>query len=293
MIFGSLVTAMITPFKNDGSVDYTEAVKIANFLADNGTDTVLLSGTTGESPTLTHEEEGILFKEVKKGLGKKAKVMAGTGSNSTATAVEMTKKAEKLGVDGALIVVPYYNKPPQEGLYQHFKTVAEATSLPLMIYNIPGRTSRNMEPETVARIAGIKNYVAIKEASGDLKQMKKIREITPPEFLLYSGDDGLTYDLMEIGGVGVVSVAAHIVGKQIKAMINAFSSGDKAKAQKINTELADIFKVLFITTNPIPVKEAMNLLGFNCGQPRLPLVPLNADEKKQLVDVMRKHALIK
>jgi 4-hydroxy-tetrahydrodipicolinate synthase len=292
MLFGTILTAMITPFKENGTVDFDEAVKIANFLADNGTDTVLLAGTTGESPTLTHEEEYTLFKEVKKSLGKKAKVMAGTGSNCTVTAIEATKKAEKLGVDSALIVVPYYNKPPQEGLYQHFKAIAENTSLPLMIYNIPGRTSRNMEPETVARLAKIKNYVAIKEASGDLNQMKKIRELTPKELLLYSGDDGLTLDVLKLGGTGIVSVAAHIVGNQMKEMINAYNSGKTAEAEKINNDLADIFKVLFITTNPIPVKAAMNLLGFKCGKPRLPLVEASKDELQQLQTVMQKHKII-
>lgn len=292
MFFGTVITAMITPFKDNGAVDFDEAVKIANHLADHGTDTVLLSGTTGESPTLTHEEEYTLFKEVKKSLGKKAKVMAGTGSNCTVTAIEATKKAEKLGVDSALIVVPYYNKPPQEGLYQHFKAVAENTALPLMIYNIPGRTSRNMEPGTVARLAELKNYIAIKEASGDLNQMKKIRELTPKEFLLYSGDDGLTLDVLKMGGTGIVSVAAHIVGKQLKEMITAYNAGKVAEAEKINKELADIFKVLFITTNPIPVKAAMNLLGFKCGKPRLPLVELNKDELQQLTAVMQQHKLI-
>lgn len=292
MLFGTVLTAMITPFKENGKVDFDEAVKIANFLADNGTDTVLLAGTTGESPTLTHEEEYTLFKEVKKSLSKKAKVMAGTGSNCTVTAIEATKKAEKLGVDSALIVVPYYNKPPQEGLYQHFKNIAENTALPLMIYNIPGRTSRNMEPETVARLAQIKNYVAIKEASGDLAQMKKVRELTPKDFLLYSGDDGLTLDVLKLGGTGIVSVAAHIVGKQMKKLIDAFNSGKVAEAEKINNELSDIFKVLFITTNPIPVKAAMNLLGFKCGKPRLPLVELNKGELQQLQTVMQKHKII-
>ena len=195
-MFGPIVSAMLTPFTKDGAVDYAEAVRIANHLADTGSTGILISGTTGESPTLTHEEEQQLFVEIKRGLGKKVNVMAGTGSNCTQTAVEATQKAEKLGVDSALIVVPYYNKPTQEGLYQHFSAVAKATSLPLMIYNIPGRTSRNMEPETIARIVeNNKNYVAIKEASGDLNQMKTIREITPKSFALYSGDDGLTLDV--------------------------------------------------------------------------------------------------
>lgn len=292
-MFGSIVTAMLTPFTKDGAVDYAEAVRLANYLADNGTDTVLLSGTTGESPTLTHEEEEQLFVEVKRGLGQKAKVMAGTGSNCTATAIASTQKAEKLGVDSALIVVPYYNKPTQEGLFQHFKAVANATNLPLMIYNIPGRTSRNMEPDTVARLTQFKNYVAIKEASGDLEQMQKIRDLVPKEFLMYSGDDSLTLDAMKLGGVGVVSVAAHLVGPRMKEMINAFLAGDKVKAEAINKELEDIFKVIFITTNPAPIKAAMNMLGFSCGIPRLPLVELTTDEKAVLHAVLLKHKLVK
>ncbi len=291
MTFGKLITAMITPFTEDDQVNYAEAVKIANYLAETGSDTILLAGTTGESPTLTHEEELTLFKEVKNGLQGKAKVMAGTGSNCTRTAVEMTKKAEALGLDSCLIVVPYYNKPPQEALYQHFKVIAESTALPLMIYNIPGRTSRNMEPETVARLAEIKNYTAIKEAAGDLLQMKKIRELTNPEFKIYSGDDGLTYDTLKLGGSGVVSVASHLVGSKIKEMINIFPQ-DQQQAEKIHNELKELFEVLFITTNPIPVKEAMNMLGYQCGKPRLPLIPLNQKEKETLKEVLCKYQLL-
>jgi 4-hydroxy-tetrahydrodipicolinate synthase len=292
MIFGKLITAMVTPFNTKEAVDYAEAVQIANYLADHGSDAIFLSGSTGESPTLTHEEEMTLFKEVKKGLKGKAKLLAGSGSNSTATAVEMTKKAEKAGMDGAVIVVPYYNKPTQEGLYQHFKTVAEATALPLMIYNIPSRTSRNMEPETVARLAEIKNYTSIKEASGYLEQMKKIIQLTPEEFLLYSGDDSLTLDVLKIGGVGVVSVASHLVGPAIKRMILAFEEGKLDEAEQINQELAEFFKIIFITTNPAPIKAALNMAGFKCGVPRLPLVDLNDAEKAKLKTVLQKYKLI-
>jgi len=292
MIFGKVVTAMITPFNKDGTVNYTEAVKIANDLAANGSDTVLLAGTTGESPTLTNEEELILFKKVKEGLAGRAKVLAGTGSNSTATAIIMTQKAEEIGIDGALIVVPYYNKPSQEGLYQHFKAIAEATSLPLMIYNIPGRTSRNMEPETVIRLSALEGYTAIKEASGDIEQMKKIIEQKPADFLLYSGDDALTFEVLKIGGVGVVSVAAHLVGLKIREMIEIFPT-DQKKAEDINNELQELFKGLFITTNPAPVKEALNLVGYNCGIPRLPLVSLNSTEKEKLKTILKKYKLIK
>jgi 4-hydroxy-tetrahydrodipicolinate synthase len=292
-MFGSLLTAMITPFKKDGGVDFDEAVRIANYLADTGTDTVVLAGTTGESPTLTHEEERTLFSEVKKGLGKKAKVMAGTGSNSTATAIEATQRAEKLGIDASLLVVPYYNRPSQEGLYQHFKAIATSTSLPIMLYNIPGRTGRNMEVETTLRLTAFKNIMSMKEASGDLNQMKTLIDKAPRNFLVYSGDDGLTLDLLKLGGVGVVSVASHIAGKKIKEMIAAFTSGNVALAEKLNTELQPLFKVLFIAPNPVPVKEAMNMIGFHCGQPRLPLVPLTPQEREQVATVIEAYAPIK
>ncbi|GBR76323.1 4-hydroxy-tetrahydrodipicolinate synthase [Candidatus Termititenax persephonae] len=283
---------MVTPFKADGSVDYAEAVRLANHLADNGTDTVLLSGTTGESPTLTHEEEMILFREVKQGLGGKAKVMAGTGSNSTRTAVAMTKKAGELGLDGALLVVPYYNKPSQEGLYQHFKAVNDAADLPLVIYNIPGRTSRNMECETTLRLAELSNYVAVKEASGDLEQMKKIVAAAPRDFVLYSGDDNLTLDVLRLGGVGVVSVAAQLVGPQMKKMLDAYFAGDLETAEAMDKDLQDIFQVIFITTNPAPVKAALNMRGFHCGIPRLPLVDLTEDEREQVRQALIKHGLL-
>ena len=286
------MTAMVTPFKKDGAVDYAEAVRLANYLADNGSDAVVLAGSTGECPTLTNEEERTLFVEVKKSLGGKAKVIAGTGSNSTVTAVEYTRHAEKLGLDGAMLVVPYYNKPSQEGLYQHFKAVNDAVNLPLMIYNIPARTGRNMEAETTLRLAELPNYFSVKEASGDLEQMKKIIKSMPKDFILYSGDDNLTLDVLKIGGYGIVSVAAHLVGKEMKALVEAYFSGNLAQAEKLNAELDDIFRVIFITTNPAPVKAALNMLGFKCGVPRLPLVDLTEDERAQVKQVLQKHNLL-
>jgi len=283
---------MVTPFKQDGSVDYADAVRLANYLADNGSEAVVLAGSTGECPTLTNAEESTLFMEVKKGLGQKAKVIAGTGSNSTATAIEYTRKAEKLGVDGAMLVVPYYNKPSQEGLYQHFKAINDAVNLPLMIYNIPSRTGRNMEAETTLRLAELNNYFSVKEASGDLEQMKKIIKSMPKDFILYCGDDNLTLDVLKIGGYGVVSVASHLVGKEMQAMVKAYLAGDLAKAEKINAELDAIFQVIFITTNPAPIKAALNMQGFKCGVPRLPLVELTAKEKEKLKAVLLQHKLL-
>ncbi|MDR1113843.1 MAG: 4-hydroxy-tetrahydrodipicolinate synthase [Candidatus Margulisbacteria bacterium] len=292
MDFGRVITAMVTPFKADGSVDYAEAVRIANYLADNGSDSIVLAGSTGESPTLTNEEERALFTEVKKGLGQKTKVIAGAGSNSTATAVKYTQRAEALGVDGALLVVPYYNKPTQEGLYQHFKAINDAVNLPLMLYNIPARTGRNMEPETTLRLAELPNYFAVKEASGDLAQIKKIIAAAPEDFLLYAGDDNITLDTLKAGGYGVVSVAAHLVGQRMRKMVDAYLASDIKTAEEINAELQDIFQVIFITTNPAPVKAALNMLGFKCGAPRLPLVELTESEREQVKQVLVKHKLL-
>jgi len=278
--FGNVLTAMVTPLKKDLSVDYAMAEKLADHLVNNGSDGLVLHGTTGESPTLTHEEEYELYRVVKKAVGKKCKIVAGTGSNSTATTIKSTKEAEKIGVDGAMIVVPYYNKPPQEGLYQHFKAVADNTSLPLIIYNIPGRTSRNMETETVARLAEIKNYVAVKEASGNLDQVAAVRKATPKDFIIYSGDDNLTLPIMERGGIGIISVASHLVGKKIKEMVSLFLRGEKEGAKELNDKLMPLFEAIFVTTNPIPVKAGLAMIGFPVGGVRLPLVDATDQEKE-------------
>lgn len=297
--FGRVLTAMVTPFKKDMSVDYDMAAKLAIYLINNGSDGLVLHGTTGESPTLTHEEEYELYRVVVKavnglpaGRQGKAAVFGGTGSNSTATTIHSTKMAEKIGCDGAMIVVPYYNRPPQEGLYQHFKAVADETSLPLIIYNIPSRTGRNMEPETVARLAKIKNYVAIKEAAGDLSQVSKIREMTPKDFLIYSGDDNMTIPIMERGGYGIISVVSHVVGKMLKEMVEAFARGDKNKADEINKKLEPLYKAAFITTNPIMIKAALEMTGFKVGRPRLPLVEATAAEKEEMRIVLKELHLI-
>ncbi len=290
--FGSVITAMVTPFDKQGGVDYNEASQLARYLLENGTDTVLLAGTTGESPTLTHKEEYQLFKTIREALNGKARIMAGAGSNSTATAIQSTKEAEELGMDAVLQVVPYYNKPTQEGLYQHFKAVAEHTRLPVLLYNIPGRTSRNLEPETVARLAEIPNIIGIKEASGNLEQMEKIRGLTPSHFMIYSGDDAFTLPFIERGARGVVSVASQCAGKKIKEMITCFNKGQKERAYALNNELASLFKVLFITTNPIPVKAALNMMGFHVGIPRLPLLEATDEEKAQIQSVLEQCGII-
>ncbi|MCL2933050.1 MAG: 4-hydroxy-tetrahydrodipicolinate synthase [Trichodesmium sp. MAG_R03] len=291
--FGSVLTAMITPFNQDGSVNYEEAEKLSIWLTKNGTDSLVVCGTTGESPSLTWEEEYQLFQVVQKAVAGKAQVLAGTGSNSTSEAITATQKAALLGLDGSLQVVPYYNKPPQSGLYQHFKAIAEATpELPIMIYNIPGRTGKNLEPETVARLAEIPNIVAIKEASGNLDQASRIRQLTAPEFKIYSGDDSLTLPLMAIGGSGVVSVASHLVGKQLQEMMVAFETGKVQGATKIHLQLFNLFRALFATTNPIPIKAALNMLGWKVGTTRPPLCDPSIEIQEKLSAEMGKLDLL-
>jgi 4-hydroxy-tetrahydrodipicolinate synthase len=263
---------MITPFCEDGSVNFTVAEQLAAHLAEHGSDALIVCGTTGESPTLSWQEEYELFQVVKKAVAGKAKVIAGTGSNSTEEAITATRHAGKLGLDGTLQVVPYYNKPPQEGLYQHFRAIAEANpDLPMMLYNIPGRTGQNLLPETVARLTKIPSIVAIKEASGNLDQASQTRCLTPPSFAIYSGDDSLTLPLLAVGSSGVVSVASHLVGQHLQSMINAFVQGQVRTATQIHLQLLPLFKALFITANPIPVKLALNLQGWAVGATRPPL----------------------
>ncbi|AMW29751.1 4-hydroxy-tetrahydrodipicolinate synthase [Arthrospira platensis] len=291
--FGRVMTAMVTPFCEDGSINYPEAERLAAHLADNGSDTLVVCGTTGESPTLTWDEEHELFKVVQQAVAGKAKVIAGTGSNSTQEAIAATQKAAKLGVDGSLQVVPYYNKPPQEGLYQHFLAIASACAdLPIVLYNIPGRTGQNLQPETVARLASVPNIVAIKEASGSLDQASQIRQLTPKEFQIYSGDDSLTLPLLAVGGTGVVSVASHLVGKQIQDMIQMFEAGRVQEATEIHIKLFSLFKTLFITTNPIPIKAALKLLGWNVGLSRSPMCEPSPEVIEKVKGVLGELGLI-
>lgn len=270
--FGRVLTAMITPFDQNGEVDYTMAEKLAVHLVEQGTDALVICGTTGESPTLSWDEEYELFQVVQQAVRGRAKVIAGTGSNSTAEAIAATQKADKLQLDGSLQVVPYYNKPPQEGLYRHFRAIAESSpDLPMIIYNIPGRTGQNLAPETLVRLAEVPNVVAVKEASGNLDQVSQIRRATPPEFSIYSGDDSLTLPILAIGGRGVVSVASHLVGDRLQKMIQAFEQGQIQTATQIHLRLFPLFKALFLATNPIPVKAALRLQGWAVGSTRLPL----------------------
>jgi 4-hydroxy-tetrahydrodipicolinate synthase len=280
--FGRLLTAMVTPMTDQGAVDFQAAAALAEKLVATGSDGIVVSGTTGESPTLSTEEKEELFHVVVEAVGGKVSVVAGTGSYNTQASIQLTDIAQRAGVDGLLLVTPYYNKPPQEGLYQHFRAIAQSTSLPILLYNIPGRTNVNIELNTMVRLAEIENIVGVKEASGNLNQVAAIRSLCPSNFLIYSGDDSLTLPTMSLGGVGVISVAAHLVGRRLKEMIEAFAQGKVELAEEINSELMPLFKALFLTTNPIPVKAALNMVGQQVGGVRLPLVDATEDEKKQL-----------
>jgi 4-hydroxy-tetrahydrodipicolinate synthase len=275
--FGRLLTAMVTPFDEKGAVDYGQAKKLALALMDSGSDGLVVSGTTGESPTLGHDEKLRLFSEIKSVVGNRGVVIAGTGSNSTQQSLELTREAEKTGVDGCLLVVPYYNKPTQEGLYQHFKTIAAGTKLPCIVYNIPVRTVTNLNAETTVRLSQIDNIIGVKEGSANLGQISKIISEVNKDFLVWSGNDSDTFHIMAMGGYGIISVASHLVGKQIKNMIDLLVSGNAAEAGRIHNYLLPLVDSLFIVSNPIPVKFALNHLGFNVGGLRLPLTP--PDEK--------------
>jgi 4-hydroxy-tetrahydrodipicolinate synthase len=291
-IFGRVLTAMATPFDDDGAVDIEQAKRLAKRLVENGSDGIVVAGTTGESPTLSDEEKLRLFAAVKEAVGGRATVVAGTGTNDTRHSVHLTKHAEAAGADGILLVNPYYNRPSQDGLYAHFRTIAESTALPCMLYNIPGRTGVNAAPETIARLADVPNIVAVKEASGSLDQASEIRRRTSPDFLIYSGDDSLTLPILAVGGTGIVSVASHLAGRDISDMVRAYEHGDVGKALAIHLKLFPLFKVLFITTNPVPLKAALNLSGFTVGKPRLPLVEATAKEKEQISAVLKELALV-
>jgi 4-hydroxy-tetrahydrodipicolinate synthase len=293
--FGRVMTAMITPFTAEGHVDYATAEQLAVHLVQHGSDTLVVCGTTGESPTLTWDEEYELFRVIQDAVAGTAKIIAGTGSNSTREAIDATQKASRLGLDGTLQVVPYYNKPPQEGLYQHFRAIAEAVpDLPIVLYNIPGRTGQNLLPETIARLAMIEPIVAVKEASGSLDQVSQVRALTSPDFKIYSGDDGLTLPMLAVGASGVVSVASHLAGDAIQQMIRAFEAGDPQTALALHLQLLPLFKVLFITTNPIPVKAALALQGWSgsVGQTRHPLVDASPEVIQHIQAVLADLGLL-
>ncbi|WP_394232476.1 4-hydroxy-tetrahydrodipicolinate synthase [Niallia oryzisoli] len=284
--FGRVSTAMVTPFDSKGHIDFPKTTQLINYLIANGTESLVVSGTTGESPTLSKEEKLALFEHVVKVVDKRVSVIAGTGNYNTYESIELTKKAENIGVDGIMLVAPYYNKPNQEGLYQHFKAVAESTALPVLLYNIPGRSAINIEPETIIRLSKINNIVAVKEASGNLNNMTKIIANTSDDFQLFTGDDGVTLPVLAIGGNGVISVASHVIGNEMQEMISKFLQGDIKGAAKLHQQLLPIMEGLFKAPNPVPVKTALQLKGLDVGTVRLPLVPLNEKEREELSQLL-------
>lgn len=283
---GEVITAMITPFNKDLSIDYKALEKLVNHLIETGSDAILVAGTTGETPTLSHEEEVELFKFVKKVVNGRVKIIMGAGSNSTQTAVESSKRAKELGADAILTVVPYYNKPSQKGMYEHFSAIAKAVDLPIILYNIKGRTGVDMQPKTIAKLAHeFQNIVAVKQSNSDLDLISDMKKLCPEDFAIYSGDDSLTLPMLALGVHGVISVASHIEGKKIKEMITNFKNGNVKEALKLHLYLYPLFRKLFMAPNPVPVKAALARLGIINEYVRLPLVVLDEDEKKELFSV--------
>ncbi len=288
-----LLTAMVTPMKADLSIDFAKAEQLADFLIAHGSDGLVVAGTTGESPTLTKEEKLELFAAVKSASGGRAAIIAGTGGNDTASSIDLTLKAEKLGVDGCMLVTPYYNKPPQAGLFRHFSMIAEKTALPILLYVVPGRTGVNMTSETTVSLARkYPNIVAVKEASGSLDQAAEIVSGAPEGFSVLSGDDNLTLPLMSVGADGIVSVASHICGNEIRQMVYDFAKGDAASAARMHRRLLPVFKSMFITTNPIPVKASLSLVGIDAGPVRPPLVDITPAEMEKVRSAAKSAGLI-
>lgn len=284
---GEVITAMVTPMERSGAIDYDKVESLAKHLIESGSDTLLVAGTTGESPTLTNEEEIELVNSVKRAVANKAKIILGAGSNSTESAIEYSKFAQKEGVDAILSVVPYYNKPNQRGMIEHFSAIAQATSLPIILYNIPGRTGVNMLPETVAYLARkYDNIVGVKQSFGDMDQVTELRMLCPEDFVIYSGDDSLTLPMLSLGAHGVISVASHIFGSEIKSMIRNFKSGELIAARNMQKKLYPAFRKLFMAPNPTPVKAALAYKGYINDYVRKPLVTLTEEEKIELFKII-------
>ena len=290
--FGEVLTAMVTPFDQELKVDLSKARELARHLIANGSDGLVVLGTTGEVPTLSTTEKLSLLETIVDEVGAQTTVIAGTGSYSTDASLELSKKAAAIGVDGVMLVVPYYNKPPQDGLYQHFKKIATGIDLPILLYNVPGRTARNLEVNTLIKLAEIDNIIAVKEASLDMAQISTLTRVLPENFYVYSGEDTFTLPILAVGGQGVVSVAAHLVGVEIKRMIQAFKAGKVEEAIALNKQLGPIFEAIFITTNPIPVKAALNMVGINVGSLRPPLLNLMPDEEEVLKGIITDYGLV-
>jgi len=291
-MFSGMTVALVTPMNSKGGLDENMLKSLVDFHVESGTDGLVPVGTTGESPTLTHDEHERVIAITCEHAAGRIKVMAGTGSNSTAEAIRLTASAKRAGADGALMVAPYYNKPTQEGFFQHYRAIAEHVDLPIVLYNIPGRTAKNMEPETICRIADTcPSVVAIKESTGSMDQASQI--LSASDLTLLSGDDSLTLPLLSLGGSGVVSVAGNIVPQDVKALVTAFQSGQLARAQELHHKLFPLCRdMLSLSTNPIPVKAAMKLIGKDCGEVRLPLTPLTEAQIAALKTTLQRYGLI-
>lgn len=284
--FGDLITAMVTPFDGEGNLDVDGAAELASWLGEQGSDGLVLAGSTGEGPTLSDDEKITLWRSVHEAVGDKATIIANTGTYDTRHSIHLTKEAEKIGVDGVLVVTPYYNRPPQAGLLAHFKAVAAATALPVILYDIPLRSSRKIEHETILELAAVDNIVGVKDACGDAQGAARLTAEAPGDFQVYSGNDGDTLPWLAVGAVGVIAVASHVAGPEMAEMISRFKSNDTETAQKINKGLMPVFDVMSITTNPIPVKAALKLMGKPAGDPRLPLIPATDNEVARIRGVL-------
>jgi 4-hydroxy-tetrahydrodipicolinate synthase len=280
--FGKVITAMATPFREDFSLDVGRAESLSEWLVETGSDSLVVAGSTGEAATLTDDEKVTLFQSVAKAVGGRARVIAGTGTYDTAHSIHLTQEAERAGADAVLVVTPYYNKPPQRGLIEHFTRVAQSTTLPVLVYNIPGRTATRIEHETLLQLAEVENIVGVKDSTGDFESLPMLISETPDDFDVYCGDDWAAFGYYCLGTAGLISVPAHIVGDRIGRMFELLDAGNLEEARKINSELAPLFKAMFITSNPIPLKAAMSLIGQPIGPPRLPLVPATDEETNKV-----------
>jgi len=287
---GTILTAMVTPFDADLAVDHDKLAALADYLIGSGSDGLVVAGTTGESPTLTDDEKAAMFRTVVEAVGDRAAVVAGTGSNDTAHSVELTRTAEKCGVDAVLVVTPYYNKPPERGLLAHFRAVAAATGLPLVVYNIPGRSMVNLSPEALATLGEVDNIVAVKQANPDLTELRRLRELS--HLGIYAGNDDMLLDVLKMGGRCGICVASHVVGPRLAEMARLVRAGDEAGAERLDEGLRALYRTLSLTVNPILVKEALNLLGHEVGGLRLPLVPATLEESAAVADELRRLGML-
>lgn len=289
--FGRLLTAMVTPFNARGEVDYAQAKKLARALLAAGSDGLVVSGTTGESPTLSVEEKLRLFAEIRSAVDKKITIVAGTGNYNTRESIELTREAEKTGVDACLLTVPYYNKPTQEGLYEHFKAIATKTKLPCIVYNVPSRTITNLSAETTIKLSQIDNIVGVKEASADFTQIARIIDGADKDFIVYSGNDGDTFNVMSLGGYGVIGVVTHLIGLQYHRMIDCMMEGKIAEAAKLHRSFIPLVNAMFLVGNPMPIKYALNYIGFRVGKPRLPLTEPDEKTRSAIEAVLKKYKI--